>query len=98
MISEMMHDIVVSKCITNTLEDILFSMGYDKLFVLSDTTTHELCLPLLKTTQSLVDAKNIVIGPTDSHKNLDTLSYVWSELCNNGGSRHSLVLNVGGGY
>ena len=92
-----MHDVVVSKCITRTLEDLLSSIKYDKLFVLSDATTHELCLPLLKTNQYLADAQFIVIGPTDTHKNLDTLSYVWSELCYGGGSRHSLLINVGGG-
>lgn len=86
-----MHDIVVSKCITRTIEDILSSIEYDKFFVLSDTTTHELCLPLLKTSQYFANAKYIVIGSTDAHKNLDTLSYIWSELCDNGGSRHSLA-------
>ena len=97
MISEMMHDVIVSKCISRTLEDVLSSIKYDKLFVLSDATTHELCIPLLNTSQYLADAKFIVIGSTDTHKNLDTLSYVWSELSNCGGSRHSLVINVGGG-
>lgn len=93
----MMQDIVVSKCITRTLDDILSSIQYDKLFVLSDTTTQKFCLPLLKANQCLEDANFIIIPPTDTYKNLDTLSYVWSELCNNGASRHSLIINIGGG-
>lgn len=97
MNSEMMHDVVVSKCITETLEDILSTIKYDKIFVLSDTTTHECCLPLLNSIPSLTGAKDIVIGSTDTHKNLETLSYVWYELSNNGASRKSLVINVGGG-
>lgn len=96
MNSEMKHDVVVSKSITKTLDNILSSIEDDRLFVLSDTTTHELCLPLLKTNQSLADAKFIVIGSTDIHKNLDTVSYVWCELSENRASRHSLLINVGG--
>ena len=49
----------------------------DKLFVLTDTTTHEKCLPLLKGCRALEDATHIVIGATDTHKTLDTLAAVW---------------------
>lgn len=69
----------------------------DRIFVLTDTTTHELCLPLLKECSALTDAYEIVIGATDAHKDLDTLAHVWKELGEHGGSRHSLLINLGGG-
>jgi 3-dehydroquinate synthase len=39
----------------------------------------------------------ITIGAEDIHKNLDTLASVWKELGDNGASRHSLMINLGGG-
>ncbi len=67
--------------------------GYDKVFVLTDTTTHRLCLPLLKISNS----HNITIGNTDSNKNLESLTAVLTELVENGASRRSLLINLGGG-
>ena len=43
------------------------------------------------------DAINIVIGATDTHKTLETLANVWTQLGNGGGTRHSLIVNLGGG-
>ena len=43
------------------------------------------------------EAQCIVIGATDTHKTLDTLSHVWAELQRMGGTRHSLLINLGGG-
>ena len=39
----------------------------------------------------------ISIAPTDTNKNLDSLSHVWRELEAGGATRHSLLLNLGGG-
>lgn len=69
----------------------------DKVFVLFDTTTAELCRPLLDGSSRLRDAGQIVIGPTDTNKNLDTLASVWAALSNGGASRRSMLVNVGGG-
>ena len=45
----------------------------------------------------LKDAEQIVIGPEDVHKNLETLAYVWNQLSSRGATRHSLLINLGGG-
>jgi 3-dehydroquinate synthase len=39
----------------------------------------------------------ITIGAGDQHKTLDTLTHVWSELQRMGATRHSLMINLGGG-
>ena len=70
---------------------------FDKLFVLTDEHTRELCLPLLNKTACLQDAIQITIGAGDVHKELDTLAHVWMELSNQGATRHSLLINLGGG-
>lgn len=39
----------------------------------------------------------IVIEPTDQAKNINSLNEVWTSLSSNGATRHSLMINVGGG-
>ena len=39
----------------------------------------------------------ITIGATDENKTLESLSHVWTELQRGGATRHSLMLNLGGG-
>jgi 3-dehydroquinate synthase len=43
------------------------------------------------------DAISICIGAGDIHKNIETLAHVWKELGDNGATRHSLMINLGGG-
>ena len=69
----------------------------DRVFLLTDETTERLCRPLLADCDALRDAVSIVIGATDVHKNLDTLADVWRQLGTGGGSRHSLMVCLGGG-
>lgn len=42
-------------------------------------------------------AQMITIAPTDEAKNISTLTKVWSALQEGGASRHSLMVNLGGG-
>ncbi len=70
---------------------------HDKLFVLADTITAEKCWPGIKDYLVMKSAKLIVIGDTDTNKTIDTLADVWKELGNNGASRHSCLINLGGG-
>jgi len=83
----------LSECLTKAISQV----KWDKLFLLTDEHTHLLCLPLLKDTPVLFNAYEIVIGAGDIHKELDTLAHVWMELSTHGASRHSLLLNLGGG-
>lgn len=69
----------------------------DKIFILTDETTHRLCRPLLKQWDRLDGATDIVIPPTDVNKNIETTTTVWSALADGGASRHSLMVCLGGG-
>ena len=69
----------------------------DKIFILTDETTHRLCRPLLKQWDRLDSATDIVIPPTDVNKNIETTTTVWSALADGGASRHSLMVCLGGG-
>ncbi len=79
------------------LSRALAALDYDRLFVLTDETTNRLCLPLLKECARVADATHIVIKPTDTHKNVESLSQVWRSLGEGRGSRRSLMVNLGGG-
>ena len=69
----------------------------DKIFILTDETTHRLCRTLLKQWDRLDGATDIVIPPTDVNKNIATTTTVWSALADGGASRHSLMVCLGGG-
>lgn len=89
--------VVISKDLQKALSEAIVECKHDKLFVLVDETTEQLCLPLIAGFDCMQEAQRIVIGATDTHKTLDTLSHVWAELQRMGATRHSLLINLGGG-
>ena len=89
--------VIISEDLRQSLSDAIGAVGYDRLFVLTDETTRQLCLPVVSGFECLESAQVITIGATDSHKTLDSLSHVWSELQRMGATRHSLMVNLGGG-
>lgn len=93
----MANKVVISTDIVASLTEAVGEVKHDKLFLLMDETTQELCLPLVRDIPCMKDAKHIVIGATDTHKTLETLAHVWTEMGNGGGTRHSLMVNLGGG-
>ena len=91
------QDIVISHNLENELTKAIDACEHDRLFVLTDTTTKSLCLPLIEGMHCMKEAQAIVIGSTDENKTLDSLAHVWSSLQQGGATRHSLMVNLGGG-
>ena len=91
------QEIIISRHLEESLARAVGNCPHDKLFVLTDRTTQEKCWPLVADFPCMAGATHIVIGPTDEHKNLETLSAVWTELGRQGATRHSLLVNLGGG-
>ena len=89
--------IIISKDLCQSLTQAIDEVKHDLLFVLCDETTERLCLPVISNFECMKDAHRITIPATDSHKNLESLSHVWSELQRMGATRHSLMVNLGGG-
>ena len=89
--------VILSEDLQQTLGRAVAACSHDRLFVLVDETTEQLCWPIVAGFYCMSEARLIVIGATDSHKTLDTLSHVWSELQRMGATRHSLMVNLGGG-
>ena len=91
------QEVIISENIEKELTAAISRCVYDKLFILVDKTTEKNCLPLVSGLEDIKKGKLIVIGSTDVHKTLETLAYVWTELGNCGGTRHSLLVIIGGG-
>ena len=94
---EVFNMVTISTNIRKSVTEAVEAIKHDKLFLLTDETTEQVCKPLLQDIPCMKDATSIVIGATDTHKNLDTLAQVWTQLSNEKGSRHSLMVNLGGG-
>ena len=87
--------VIISENLAQSLTAAMAEIAYDRLFVLCDETTRQLCLPVIE--GFIRDYKVITIGAGDTNKTLESLSHVWSELQQGGATRHSLMLNLGGG-
>lgn len=75
-------------------------MNYDKSFVLTDTNTIKYCYPQAQEhleRLSNVPCTVITIGASDMEKNLSSVTHVWESLQQGGATRHSLLINLGGG-
>jgi len=92
-----MQQIIKSSQLTADVAKTIGHILHDKLFILTDTNTHEHCLPLLSEVPAIRDAQEIVIPADDTHKNMETLSTVWHILTLHGATRQSLLINLGGG-
>ena len=69
----------------------------DRLFILTDDTTRRLCLPVVEGFDCLRGAVVITIPAGDTNKSLESVGHVWTELQRCGATRHSLMVNLGGG-
>ena len=91
------QEVILCESLETSLRRAIEQCPHDKLFILTDEHTRSLCLPSLKETSLLKEAVEICIGAEDVHKTLDTLASVWMTLSTQGATRHSLLINLGGG-
>ncbi|SEW15343.1 3-dehydroquinate synthase [Prevotella aff. ruminicola Tc2-24] len=91
------QEVVISDQLEQALTTAMKKCEYDRVFILADETTERLCVPAIEKVDGLGSAYHIVIGATDACKTLCSLTHVWEELGKGGGTRHSLLINIGGG-
>lgn len=89
--------VIISRELHASLAEAIAECKHDRLFVLVDETTDKVCLPLIEHFECMKGAQKIVIGATDNNKTLESIAHVWSELGRMGATRHSLMVNLGGG-
>ncbi len=87
----------MSENLQQTLSAAVRKVEHDRLFVLTDETTRRLCWPLVSEMPCMAEAQMMTIGATDENKTLESLTHVWRCLQEGGATRHSLMVNLGGG-
>lgn len=97
MKESMSQRVIITHNLATDLAMAISECEHDRIFVLTDDTTRKLCWPVLQDFIGLRDAHLIAIAPTDTHKNVESLIYVWRELERGRATRHSLLINLGGG-
>ena len=93
----MKQDVIIADNLERCLDEAIGKAEHDRLFILTDTTTKQLCWPVVQDYAIMKDAIMITIQPTDEAKTLETLATVWTSLQKGGATRHSLMINLGGG-
>ena len=89
--------VIISTNLETELATAVGECERDRIFILVDETTEQLCLPLISGFDSVRGAEVITIGATDENKTLESITHVWSCLQQGGATRHSLMINLGGG-
>ncbi len=71
---------------------------YDKVFLLVDEHTEELCLPALNSVGALPESRvEIRIPSGEANKTLENCRVIWDVMLENNASRHSCLVVLGGG-
>ncbi|WP_455512598.1 3-dehydroquinate synthase [Leyella stercorea] len=93
----MQQRVIISQDIEHDLAQAIAETEHDRVFVLTDDITQECCLPKVAVLFAKHNATTITIHHDDTNKTLATLADVWTALQRGGATRHSLLVNLGGG-
>ena len=88
---------IISTHIIRQLDYEICDWESDDIYILTDTNTREKCLPLLFESEKIRNSHQITVQAGDAQKNIDSLQQIWRYLTENGATRKSLMINVGGG-
>lgn len=92
-----MQRVIKATNLNTDLNAVLKQLSFDKLFIITDNNTERLCFPYIKDNDYIKKAGKVVIQSGENHKNIETLSQIWSILSGNEATRNSLIINLGGG-
>lgn len=93
----MLQNIISSHNLSLDIATLIAKCEHDKIFILVDENTKRECLPLIKDYHCLKKAETITIKASDINKNINTVIDVWTSLQTLGATRHSVLINLGGG-
>lgn len=93
----MEQQVVFTHQFEQSLSEAIAKCNPDKVFVLADDTTARVCYNRIKDFDCLKGAQLITIPSSDANKDLASLTHVWTILQAEKATRHSLLINLGGG-
>lgn len=92
------QELIFTNKVGETIDAIVEKYAPANVFVLVDVNTASFVLPRLQAlSKSVSDAVIITTKAGDMHKNLDSTQAIWKRLGDEGATRHSLLINIGGG-
>lgn len=94
----MAQKLIFTNLVVEAIDDLVSSLGNPSVYTLVDENTATYVLPLLKGQSKAVGNSTVITVPADDvNKGLDSLQKIWAGLQDNGATRHSVVINLGGG-
>lgn len=93
----MKQKIILSKNLQADLSQTLAACQPDRVFIVVDDVTAEHCWPKIREFDTLMGAQLITIPASDVHKDLQSVEKIWTALQDGRATRHSCVINLGGG-
>jgi len=87
----------ISDNILLDLNELVGNKPSNAIFILTDEQTKKYCLPKLLEIERLRESRIITIPSGDEHKNIESAVQIWEYLSENGATRASLMINLGGG-
>jgi len=88
---------IITSDFTAELNQLLNEWQGNKIFILTDEHTEKFCLPEVMKCSMAEGSHIITIEHGDNHKNIDSAVKIWTLLTENGATRKSLMINLGGG-
>lgn len=93
----MKQKIILSKNLQADLSKAIAACQPDRVFVVVDDVTAKHCWPKIREFDALKCAQLITIPASDVHKDLQSVKKIWTALQDERATRHSCVINLGGG-
>lgn len=92
------QNLIFTNNVAGAVDRLASDMNPSKIFVLVDVNTASIVLPRLQATSEAVGGASVItVKAGDMNKNLEALASIWKQLGDAGGTRHSLLINLGGG-
>lgn len=88
--------IIFSNQVTDQIGNLIAELHPDCVFILSDENSYNSAGAVVYDAIGK-PCKNIILNPGEEQKSAEGLNAVWSFLSNNGATRQSLLINLGGG-
>jgi len=94
----MQQELIFTNHVAEAIDRIVDREQPPQVFAIADANTATMVMSRLQTTSaSMRKAQTVTVKAGDMNKNIESLSHIWRKLGDNGCSRHSLIVNVGGG-
>lgn len=90
--------LIFTNKVAESIDEIAASISPAKTFVLVDYNTATFVLPRMQAASATVAGATVITAKSgDINKNLDSLAAIWKRLSDEGATRDSLLINLGGG-